>query len=218
MGLTVPAESHILGWGALNTRVPSGAFAWKLSWPSSERLTPFVRLVILSRESAGSAAAAAVFTTSTCVKPPRSFAVSVRSTSGRTPGYVIPEPEAVGAGRGAGQDRASSAFPFLIVTSGPDPPPEKSMSPGTARGAYVPSFCRASVLSTGTQAPLLRTRCGVTAVVQLTVPPGLAVAVSVSVVRASTCTGSPVRSASRCAVPSARSCAASSPESASSRM
>lgn len=70
-----------------------------------------------------------------------------------------------------------------IVTSTPEPPPEKATFVTAAFGAQLPSDCRTSVVSIGTHFPSWRVRCGMEESVRVKVPSGLAttiVPVSVS--------------------------------------
>ena len=197
-----PAESHASACGAVKTARPVRSRAVRLPAASAVTVTPVVAVVSLRVVSAGSVAAARVWTTSTSEKPPYGSAVTWRSTSGSTPGYVAVGPDRVGAGRVIGNDSASDRPATVIFASGPAPPPERVRSLVVTVGVTVPSAVRLSPGSSATQEPPTRLRTGRALRVRVRVPVGLATTVSVAVVEPSTGTAVPVdrARASACAV------------------
>ncbi|TDC59226.1 hypothetical protein E1258_18755 [Micromonospora sp. KC207] len=122
-------------------------------------VTPFVSTPNRSVANFGFAAAARVLTTSTSEKP-SGWAVTWRSTPGRTSWYVAVEPFTTGAGSFPGQETSRRRDPSRSVANGPSPPlAEKTIGSTVARG-MMPSAVTFNVVSTGTQDPPLRTRVG----------------------------------------------------------
>lgn len=153
----------------------------------AERVRPWVEAASVSFLTCGSAAAVASWTISTSLKPPWSVTDTDRSTPGSTDLYTAVSSLTVGAGRVKGMVRAMLWPSSLVrVTKGPLPPPDRVTSFGVALGDRVPSGFVARVASTGVQTPSLRTRTGMTLVVEVNMPSALAVTVEVCVVRDST--------------------------------
>jgi hypothetical protein len=128
-------ESQAMATGAVNMARPPGSVAVRSPAASVATFRPradtpaFIRVASL-----GLAAAAAVLTTNTSLKPPCSVAVTTRSVPGRTLLYVAVAPEIAGAGRTAGRVRESCRPPRVSTASGLVPPPESTRLPVVAVG------------------------------------------------------------------------------------
>ncbi|QUC58980.1 hypothetical protein IOD14_20525 [Streptomyces sp. A2-16] len=165
---------------------------------SLARVTPVALVDRLRLARAGFAAAVAFLTIRTSLNPPVSCAVTARSTSGSTSGYVAVAPERVGVRRAnaAGSDTAREPLPARMLASGsPVPPPERDSVPVVTFGEMVPSAWRTRVGSRLFHCPCTNRRTGATVCLSVSVPFGLAVSVEESVVAAVAWTGLPVERA-----------------------
>jgi len=93
---------------------------------------------------------------------------------------------------GIGADTANVAPATVIVANGPVPPPERINAPVLAAGDTLPSLLRVNDASRPTHAEPTRLRTGTAALVNVNVPSGLALSVSVGVVEPTTSTGTPL--------------------------